>query len=145
MDLDLHSRGAQIQFADDGRALRHIPLGDLILQTELRVATKQNIWAYPCPCQNCHKGLCKSINVIREHHTLVGRDPSLTKSIIGGDPSEGYPPRRIRVEDMSFDDDIVDDNPDVVGNDVVGNNVADVQRKDPFGNADTPLDQYNDV
>ena len=83
--------------------------------------------------------------MIREHHTSVGRDPFLTKSIIGSNPPEGYPPRGIWVEDMSFDDDIVDDNPNVVGNDVVGDNVADIQREDSFGNAYTPLDQYHDV
>jgi hypothetical protein len=76
---------------------------------------------------------------------LVGRDPLLTESTIGGDPLEGYPFRGIWVEVMPFDDDIVNANPDGMGNDNVGDNIADVQREDPFGNVDTPLDQYHDV
>ena len=51
----------------------------------------------------------------------------------------------IWIEDMPFDDDMVDANLNGVGNDNVGDNVANVQREDPFGNADTPLDQYHDV
>ncbi len=46
---------------------------------------------------------------------------------------------------MSFDDDIVNANLDVVDNDDVSDNVADVQREDPLGNADTPLNQYHDM
>jgi hypothetical protein len=113
MDPDSRPRGARIRITEDVRTKRHIPLGDLILQTKLRVATERNIVAYPCPCVNCHRGLRKPIYVVREHHTSVGRDPFLTKSIIGGDPPEGYPPEGIWVEDMSFDDDVVDANPNI--------------------------------
>ena len=143
MDPDLRSQATQIRFTDDGRTLRHISLGDLILQTKLRVATQQNIQAYPCPCVNCHGGIRKSIVAIREHHTLVGRDRFLTKSVIGGDPLEGYPPRGIWVEDMPFDDDELNANPDGVVDINVNDNTADVQKEDPFSNADRPLDQYH--
>ena len=64
MDPDSRPRGARIRITEDGRTQRHISLGDLILHTELRVATEQNIQAYPCPCANCHGGLRKSINVV---------------------------------------------------------------------------------
>jgi hypothetical protein len=66
----------------------------------------------------------------------------MTKSIIGGDPPEGYPPEGIWVEDMSFDDDILDANPDIQDNADVGDNV---QSSIPVGSADTPLDEYHDV
>ena len=142
MDPYSRPRGARIRITEDGRTQRHIPLGDLILQTELRVATENNIQAYPCPCMNCHRGLRKPIYVVREHHTVVGRHPFLTKSIIGGDPPEGYPPGGILVDDMLFDDDIVDANPDVQGNGEVRENV---QSSDPLGSVERPLDQYHDV
>ena len=142
MDPASRTRGAHIKITEDGRTLRHIPLGDLILQTELRVATERNIQAYPCPCVNCHGGIRKTINVIREHHASVGRDPFLTKSIIGGDPLEGYPPQGTWVEDIPFDDDIVDANPDVQGNAEDGENFGNV---DPISVADVPLDQFHDV
>lgn len=92
MNENLRSCGATVRITSDGRTLHHIPLGDLILQTELRVATKQNILAYPCPYKDCHGGRRKRIHVIRTHHTSVDRDPFLTKSMISGDPIDGYPP-----------------------------------------------------
>ena len=145
MDPDSRPGDARIQIMEDGRTLQHISLGNLILQTELRVATKRNIQAFPCPCVNCHGALRKAINVIREHHTLVGRDPFLTKSIIGGDPAGGYPASGIWVEDMAFDDDIVDANTNIQGNVDVNENVGDVQGDGPRYNTDMPLDQYHDV
>ena len=140
MDSDSRPRGARIRITEDGRTGRHISLGDLILQTELRVATKKNIMAYPCPCVNCHGGLRKPVNVIKEHHRSVGRDPFLTKSIIGGDPAGGYPPSGIWVEDMPFDDDIVDANPDVQGGNDVHSNNAEDQRAGRGDNTNIPLD-----
>jgi hypothetical protein len=142
MDPTSRARGAHIKITEDGRTLRHIPLGDLILQTELRVATEGNIQAYPCPCVNCHGGIRKTINVIREHHTSVGQDPFLTKSIIGGDPLEGYPPQGMWVEDIPFDDDIVEPNIDVQGN---ADDGVPFKNSDPDGIADVPLDQFHDV
>jgi hypothetical protein len=74
---------------------------------------------------NCHGGVRKSIPVIRQHHTSVGRDPFLTKSIIGGDPVGGYPACGIWVDDVAYDDDIVEANPDAQSNADVDVNVAD--------------------
>jgi hypothetical protein len=101
-------RGTRIRISTDGRVLRHIPLGDLILQTELRVATELNLKKYPCPCKNCHGAQRRKIDVIRKHHNEVGRDDFLTKSMIGGDNVDGYPPNGIWVEDLAYDDDIID-------------------------------------
>ena len=146
MHPDFRRRGARIRFADDGRALRHIPVADLILQTELRVATEQNIGAFRCPCKDCHGGLRKSIDIIRAHLQSVGRDPFLRTSIIGGDPPDGYPPHGIWVEDIPYDnDDVVDVDPGDVGNDGVPDFVADVEGDEPVGGAETPLDEYHDV
>jgi hypothetical protein len=47
--------------------------------------------------------------VIRQHHAAVGRDPFLKKSLLGGDPLEGYPPLGIWVEDVACDNDAVED------------------------------------
>ena len=158
MNENLRNRGATVRLTSDGRTLRHIPLGDLILQTELRVATEQNILAYPCPCKDCHGGRRKRIQVIRTHHTSVGRDPFLTRSMIGGDPVDGYPPNGVWVEDIAFDNDVIDVDPDPVSNDVVGNAVGDAERNDVVGNAvgdaeredlddgaGTSLDEHHDV
>jgi hypothetical protein len=106
-------RGTRIRINVDGRVLRHIPLGDLILQTELRVATELNLRKYPCPCKNCHGAQRKKIDVIRKHHSEVGRDDFLTKSMIGGDPADGYPPNGIWVEDLAYDDDVIDAEADI--------------------------------
>jgi hypothetical protein len=86
--------------------LGHIPLGDLILHTKLRVATEQDIIAFRCPCRDCRGDRRKRIEVIRKHHAAVGPDPFLIKSMIGGDPLEGYPPHGVWVEDVAYDNDI---------------------------------------
>jgi hypothetical protein len=49
-------RAATIRFTEDGRTLRHVPLGDIILHTELRVATEKNVRAFRCPCLDCKGG-----------------------------------------------------------------------------------------
>ena len=100
--------GARNNINSDGRVLRHIPLGDLILQTELRVATELNLRRYPYPCRNFHGGRSRVIEVIWQHHATVGWDDFLTKSMIGRDPLEGYPCTSIWVEDFAYDDDVVD-------------------------------------
>ena len=43
------SKRAHIRFSTDGHTLCHIPVGDLILQTELRVATEQDVTTFRCP------------------------------------------------------------------------------------------------
>jgi len=65
----------------------------------------------------------------------VGRDPFLNKSLISGDPIEGYPVGGIWVEDVAFDDDVIDNTPinddNVIDNapvnedDVIENNPVD--------------------
>ena len=110
MSLAQH-RGATIRFTQDGHTLRHVPVGDIILHTELRVATEKNVRAFRCPCKDCKGGRRKTIQVIQQHHAAVGRDPFLHKSLLGGDPPEGYPPGGMWVEDVHFDDDVVEDIP----------------------------------
>jgi len=83
--------GTNVCITVDGRVLWHIPIEDLILQTELHVATEKDVSVYPCPCNDCHGGRCKCIEMIKSHLTTVGRDSFLLKSIIGGDPLDGYP------------------------------------------------------
>ena len=146
MHPDLRRRGARIRFADDRRALRHIPLADLILQTELRVAMEQNIGAFRCPCKDCHGGLRKLIHIIRAHLQSVRREPFLRTSMIGGDPSDHYPPHDIWVEDIPYDNDnIVNVDPRNVSNDGVPDFLPHVQGDEPYGGAETPLDEYHDV
>jgi hypothetical protein len=102
-------RGATIRITEDGRTLRHVPVGDIILHTELRVATENNVHQFRCPCKDCKGGRRKTIQVIRQHHAAVGRDPFLHKSLLGGDPPEGYPPDGIWVEDVCCDNDVAED------------------------------------
>jgi hypothetical protein len=104
-------RGATIRLTDDGRTLRHVPIGDIILHTELRVATEHNVRSFRCPCKECKGGRRKNIQVIRQHHATYGRDPFLCKSLLGGDPPEGYPPGGIWVEDICCDNDVIEDIP----------------------------------
>jgi hypothetical protein len=101
--------GATIRFTEDGRTLRHVPVGDMILHTELRVATENNVHTFRCPCRECKGGRRKTIQVIRQHHAAVGRDPFLQKSLLGGDPPKGYPPGGMWVEDVCCDNDVVED------------------------------------
>ena len=120
MHPELRRRRARIRFVDDGRALRYIPLVDLILQTELRVATEQNIGAFRCPCKDYYGGLRKSIHIIRAHLQFVGKDPFLRTSMIGADPPDGYPPHGIWVEDIPYNNnDVVNVDPGDVSNDGV--------------------------
>ena len=132
---------------DDGRTLRHIPIGDLILHTELRVATEKNIRGFRCPCRDCKGGYEKSIQVIRRHHEDVGRDPFFKRSMLGGDPPEGYPANGIWVDDVAYDDDHVVDN---VASDIEGD-ILNIRNED--GDAgqgeqqrpSNPLDEHHEV
>jgi hypothetical protein len=56
--------GATIRLTDDGRTLRHVHVGDMILHTELRVATENNVHTFRCPCKDCKGGRRKTIQVI---------------------------------------------------------------------------------
>lgn len=145
MSTNKRRHGATIRVNHDGRTMRHIPVGDLILQTELRVATTQNITAYHCPCRNCHGGRRKRISVIREHHAAVGRDPFLTKSMIGGDPPNGFPADGIWVEDIAYDNDVVHDGPTVLADDVLPDVVENVPEHFNVNTDGNELDEFHDV
>lgn len=104
------------------------------------MATDKNIQAYSCLCQEYHGGRGKRIEVIREHHTLMGKDPFMTKSIIGG----------MWVEDISLDNhgvdgDLVVLNGDVVGDHDVDNNIHNAQVQDPIGRVNIPFYEYHDI
>lgn len=78
----------------------------------------------------------------------MGRDPFLKRSMIDGDPLEGYPPSGIWIEDVAYDNDVVDaedvhvEMTDDVGNDGSGHN------QDNDGNVmddESPLDEFHEV
>jgi hypothetical protein len=71
--------------------LRHIPVEDLILDHELRVASEKNYTAFKCPCINCEGGIRKPIAIIRQHLCTVPQDPYLYHSMVGEDPPNGFP------------------------------------------------------
>ena len=75
----------------------------------------------------------------------VGRDPYLSKSMIGGDPPDGYPEDGIWVEDIAYDDDVVEDAPGNDGADVPADVAEDVPGRGPVPADATPLDEYHDV
>lgn len=75
----------------------------------------------------------------------VGRDPYLSKSMIGGDPPDGYPEDGIWVEDIAYDDDVVEDAPGNDGVDVPADVAEDVPGRGPVPADATPLDEYHDV
>ena len=88
-----------------------MPVEDIILHTELRVATDNNVCAFRCPCKDCKGGRRKTIQVIRQHHDAVSCDPFLQKSLLGSDPLEGYPASGMWVEDIACDNYVVEDIP----------------------------------
>ena len=49
-------RGTTIYITNDRRTLRHVPLGDIILHTELRVTTESSVCALRCSCRDCNGG-----------------------------------------------------------------------------------------
>jgi hypothetical protein len=69
----------------------HIPVEDLILDHELRVAKRKNYDSYKCPCANYKGGIRKPIGTIRQHLRDVPQDRYLYHSMIGEDPTEGSP------------------------------------------------------
>ena len=79
-----------IHITDDGCTLRHVIVGDIILHIELRVAMENNIRAFRFHCRDCKGGQRKTIEFIQQHHAAVDRDPFLQRSLLGGDPPNGY-------------------------------------------------------
>jgi len=49
MSFAVQQGRTQVHITRDGRAERHIPVGDLILQTKLHVATKKDVRSFRCP------------------------------------------------------------------------------------------------
>jgi len=146
MNQEFPLNWARIRFTADGRAERYIPVGDIILQTELHVATAQEVHAFKCPCTNCHGSRRKTINVIRRHHAEVGKDLFLMHSMIGGDPPNGYPPRGLWVPDIAYDDDVVEEDPLRTPNaeDTVAHNET-LPEIESEPATDGPLDEYHEV
>ena len=102
--------------------------------------------SFRCPCCDCHGGRRKTIEVIRKHHTAVGRDPFLMKSMIGGDPIDGYPSRGLWVEDLAYDDDIVDAHDNQVPHAVEGEQNEDNNFANQIdGVVQPPLDEHHEV
>ena len=71
---------------------------DLLLQTKLPVATEKHVRDFRCPCRHCNGGRNKSLQVIWQHHVAVGREDLL----------HGYPRGGMWVEDVAYDDDIIE-------------------------------------
>jgi len=68
----------------------HIPMEDLILETEMRRAKEEQCTSYHCPCTKCHGGCYYSLDAIREHLLVNKRNPFLMHSMVGGDLERGY-------------------------------------------------------
>lgn len=84
----------QVTEADLSAAMesyKHIPIEDLLLQHELRIAREKHYDSFMCPCSDCKGGLCKSIPTIKEHLRRVQRDKFLYHSMVGKDPVHGFP------------------------------------------------------
>lgn len=141
--MDVRCRGAKIWINGDRWTARHIPLSDLILQKKLQEAMTQNITAYPC--SNCDGGWRNQLDVIREYFVVVDRDHYLMKFIIGGNPLDGYPLHGNCVEDITFDNDVVDDDPILSADYVVHDNVEGVPGHDPVDGDATLWDELYDV
>ena len=136
---------ATIRISEDGRTLCHIPLGGIILHTELRVATEKNLRSFRCPCRDCKGGYQKTIQVIRRHHAAVGRDPFPDKSLLGRDSPQGYPPRGMWVEDIAYDNDVIENAPADVADNMDNVDTEDGALDLPEADPDPPLDEYHEV
>jgi hypothetical protein len=68
----------------------HIPIEDLILQTELRVAAAKGYNSYLCPCRSCHGGRRYHTDTIQQHLRNYGRDYFLNPLMLGGDLPGGF-------------------------------------------------------
>jgi len=76
----------------------------------------------------------------------VGRDPALSKYMIGGNPPDGYPPRGLWVEDVVYDIDVVvEELVDVHAGSASVDDEADVDVIDDDSPCETPLDEFHEV
>jgi hypothetical protein len=79
---------------------RHIPVEDLIVRHEKRIAADEHLTSYLCPCTKCHGGYRKSLKTIDIYREEYGRDEHLLFSMLGGDPVGGFPPAGIWINDF---------------------------------------------
>jgi hypothetical protein len=76
----------------------HIPQEDLILCHELQMCEDKNWDYYLCSCKECHGGHYYRIRTIQGHLRECGRDLFLMRSMVGGDPKNGFPVEGIWIE-----------------------------------------------
>ena len=83
--------------------------------------------------------------MIREYHRRVGQDPFLNRSLLEGDPLQGYPVEGIWIEDVAFDDDVIELVQD--DNNVDIHPMQEDRKKSDEDNTDVPphLDEYHEV
>jgi hypothetical protein len=74
---------------------KYIPVEDLILQHEMRIARDKQYESFMCPCSDCKGGLHKSIPMIKEHLRRVPCDKFLYHSMVGEDLVHGFQPHGI--------------------------------------------------
>lgn len=76
-------------------------------------------------------------------HRWAGRNPFLNKSLLGGDPPNGYPHRGLWVEDVAFDDNVVVDEASKTSTE---NDATNIEYENDEGGKQPPaLDDYHDV
>lgn len=85
--------------------------------------------------------------MIRRHHATIGRDPFLTKFMIGGDIPQGLPASRLWLEDVIYDDDDVVERASFPlhdeGNDVP--KATSMYKTESEADSNAPLDEYREV
>jgi hypothetical protein len=64
--------------------------------------------------------------------------------MVGGDPTNGYPKDGVWVDDIAYDDDVVEDAPNIHG-DVLADVVEDVTEGHHVTEDAAPLDAYHDI
>jgi hypothetical protein len=70
--------------------INHIPVEDLILQTELRVAAARRYEPYLFPFRTCHSGHRYHMHSIEQHLRKYIRDYYLNHLMVGGNPPKGF-------------------------------------------------------
>jgi hypothetical protein len=64
--------------------------------------------------------------------------------MVGGDPPNGYPDEGVWVDDIAYDDDVVEDTPNTA-DDVVADVVSNVTQRNHVTEDATPLDANHDI
>ncbi len=64
--------------------------------------------------------------------------------MVGGDPTNGYPEDGVWVDDIAYDDDVVEDVPNIHG-DVLADVVEDVREGHSVTDDGAPLDANHDI